>query len=79
MDKTCLFDVTLFKQKEIEYTIKEVYRALLEKGYDPVNQIVGYLVSGDATHITNYNNARNVIKDIDRDLIIAFLLEEYLK
>lgn len=79
MDKTCLFDVTLLKQREIEYTLQIVYRALMEKGYDPINQIVGYLVTGDASHITSHNNARNLMQEVDRDLIIAFLLEEYLK
>lgn len=79
MDNTCLFDVALFKQAQIEYTIKEVYKALLEKGYDPLNQLVGYLTTGKASYISNYKDARNKIKEIDRELIIAFLLEEYLK
>lgn len=79
MDKTCLFDVALFKQAQIEYTIKDVYKALLKKGYDPLNQLVGYLTTGDTNFISNYNNARNKIKEIDRELIIAFLLEQYLK
>lgn len=79
MDKTCLFDVALFRQAQIEYTIKDVYKALLEKGYDPLNQLVGYLTTGDANFISNYKNARTKIKEIDRELIIAFLLEQYLK
>ena len=79
MDNTCLFDVALFKQAQIEYTIKEVYKALLDKGYDPLNQLVGYLTTGQASYISNYNNARNKIKELDRELIIAFLLEQYLK
>ncbi len=78
-DKTCLFDITLFKQAQIEYTIKEVYQALLEKGYDPVNQLVGYLTSGDDGYISSYKEARQKIKEIDRELIVAFLLEQYLK
>ena len=78
-DKTCLFDITLFKQAQLEYTIKQVYQALLERGYDPVNQLVGYLTSGDVGYISNYKNARQVIQEIDRELIIAFLLEQYLK
>ncbi len=78
-DKTCLFDITLFKQAQLEYTIKEVYQSLLERGYDPVNQLVGYLTSGDAGYISNYNNARQIIQEMDRELIIAFLLEQYLK
>lgn len=79
MDETCLFDVALFKQAQIEYTIKDVYKALLEKGYDPLNQLVGYLTTGDANFISNYKNARSKIKEIDRELIVAFLLEQYLK
>ena len=79
MDNTCLFDVALFKQAQIEYTIKEVYKALLEKGYDPLNQLVGYLTTGKTSYISNYNNAREKIKELDRELIVAFLLEEYLK
>ena len=79
MDNTCLFDVALFKQAQIEQTIKEVYQALLEKGYDPINQMVGYLTTGDLTLISNYKNARNKMKEIDRVFIIAFLLENYLE
>ena len=79
LDNTCLFDVALFKQAQIEYTIKEVYKALLEKGYDPLNQLVGYLTTGKSSYISNYKSARSKIKEIDRELIIAFLLEEYLK
>lgn len=78
-DKTCLFDITLFKQVELEYTIKQVYQALLERGYDPVNQIVGYLATGDPGYISKYKGARETIQDVDRELIIAFLLEQYLK
>ena len=78
-DKTCLFDITLFKQAELEYTIKEVYQSLLEKGYDPVNQIVGYLVNGDSSYISTYKNAREKMSEIDRELIVAFLLEKYLQ
>jgi uncharacterized protein (UPF0297 family) len=79
MDKTCLFDITLLKQVEIEYTIKEVITALSEKGYDPINQLVGYLTTGKLDYISNYKNARSKIKSLDRELIIAFLLESYLK
>ena len=78
-DKTTLFDITLFKQAQIEYTIKEVYQILMERGYDPVNQIVGYLISGDPGYITSHKDARKKIQEIDRELIVAFLLEQYLK
>lgn len=78
-DKTSLFDVTLFRQAQIEFTIKEVYQALLKSGYDPVNQFVGYLSTGDLRYISNYKGARAQIAELDRELIIAFLLEQYLK
>ncbi len=78
-DKTTLFDITLFKQAQIEYTIKQVYQTLMERGYDPVNQLVGYLISGDPGYISSYNDARELIQEIDRELIVAFLLEHYLK
>ncbi len=78
-DKTSLFDITLFKQAQIEYTIKEVYQSLMERGYDPVNQLVGYLISGDPGYISNHKNARERIQEIDRELLVAFLLEQYLK
>lgn len=78
-DKTTLFDVTLFKQAQIEYTIKQVYQALYSRGYDPINQLVGYLTTGDLHYISNYKGARDQIEELDRELIIAFLLEQYLK
>ncbi len=78
-DKTSLFDITLFKQSQIEYIIKDVYQILMERGYDPINQIVGYLISGDPGYITSYKEARKKIQEIDRELIVAFLLEQYLK
>ncbi len=78
-DKTSLFDITLFKQAQIEYTIKEVYQTLMNRGYDPVNQLVGYLISGDPGYISSYNGARERIQEIDRELIVAYLLEQYLK
>ena len=79
MDETCLFDVALFKQAQIEYLIKDVYKALQDKGYDPLNQLVGYLTTGNLNYISNYNHARDKIKEMDREIIVAFLLEYYLK
>lgn len=78
-DKTSLFDITLFKQAQIEYTIKDVYQSLMERGYDPVNQLVGYLISGDPGYISNHRGARQKIQEVDRELIVAFLLEQFLK
>ena len=56
----------------------EVYKALIEKGYDPINQIVGYILSEDPTYITNYNGARSLIRKIDRDKFLNTLVREYL-
>ena len=56
----------------------EVYKALSEKGYDPINQIVGYILSEDPTYITNYNGARGLIRKIDRDKLLNTLVREYL-
>ena len=56
-----------------------VYRALSDKGYDPVNQIVGYMISGDPTYITGYNNARSLIRRIDRNELLEELVDFYLK
>ena len=58
--------------------LQEVYSALLEKGYNPINQIVGYLLSEDPTYITNYKNARSLIRKIDRDDLLGSMLREYL-
>jgi uncharacterized protein (UPF0297 family) len=59
--------------------LQEVYAALLKKGYNPINQIVGYLLSEDPTYITNYNNARSLIRKIDRDDLLGAMLREYLQ
>ena len=58
--------------------LRNVYEALTEKGYNPVNQIVGYLLTEDPTYITNYNNARSMICKIDRDELMQVLVREYL-
>lgn len=56
----------------------EVYKSLIEKGYDPINQIVGYILSEDPTYITNYNGARGLIRKIDRDKLLNTLVRDYL-
>ena len=73
----------IFKKVDIEddgmqATLTEVYNALSEKGYDPINQIVGYILSEDPTYITNYNGARSLIRRIDRDKLINTLVKNYL-
>lgn len=59
--------------------ILSVYNSLEEKGYDPINQIIGYILSGDPTYITSYNNARSAVCSIERDELLEELLKEYLK
>lgn len=68
-------DVTL----DVREIIGEVYDALTEKGYNPVSQVVGYIMSGDPTYITSYKNARSLIMKVERDEIIEVLLEDYIK
>ncbi|SNX55323.1 IreB family regulatory phosphoprotein [Thermoanaerobacterium sp. RBIITD] len=63
------------KAREI---LKSVYDALLEKGYNPINQIVGYILSGDPTYITSHKNARNLIRKIERDELVEELVKNYL-
>ena len=78
MDRnTKMFDA--FKmQKSNKQILEEVYAALEEKDYNPVDQLVGYLISGDPSYITSYNNARTLIKGIDRDELIAEMLKAYI-
>ena len=71
--------VTEEETNSISKVLKEVNLALKEKGYDPVNQLVGYLLSGDPTYITSHRNARNLIRRVERDEILEELVKEYLK
>ena len=66
------------KKLEVSQVLREVYEALNEKGYNPINQIVGYLLTDDPTYITNYNNARSRICKIDRDELMQELVRCYL-
>ena len=77
-EKTGLFDVSVVKKKLIASTLDEVFSSLKERGYNPVNQIVGYLISGDPGYISNYKDSREKIMDFDRAEIVAIILEEYL-
>ena len=77
-DKTSLFDITLVKKKLISETLKEVYDALKERGYNPINQLVGYIISGDPGYISSYKDSRDKILEYDRSLITAVILEDYL-
>ena len=66
------------KEKEIKQTLTIIYDALRQKGYNPINQIVGYILSEDPTYITTYNNARSLIRRIDRDELLQILVKSYL-
>ncbi|MEG1862088.1 MAG: IreB family regulatory phosphoprotein [Oscillospiraceae bacterium] len=77
-DSTTIFSIYNEKDKEIKETLQEVYDALKEKGYNPINQIVGYILSEDPTYITTHQGARNKIRKLDRDDILQSLLKNYL-
>lgn len=78
-DQTARFKVTPQDANTIAGILREVYQALLEKGYSPVNQLVGYLLSGDPTYITSHRNARNLIRKVDRDELLEELVKSYLE
>jgi len=78
-DKTMIFSISDNRDEEIKSMLKTVYNALEEKGYNPINQIVGYILSEDPTYITTHKNARSLIRKIDRDDLLEILLKNYLK
>jgi len=78
-DKTSLFSVSDFDTEVIRNTLKDVYDALEERGYNPNNQIVGYLISGDPGYISSYKDARSKIQEIDREKIVEVLLKDFQK
>ncbi len=78
VDPTAIFRLFEDKDDQIKTTLTEVYQALKEKGYNPINQLVGYILSEDPTYITTYQNARNKIRRIDRDDLLQELLKNYL-
>ena len=78
MDFTRKFRLADQRDLEIKAILTTVYQALQEKGYDPVNQIVGYILSEDPTYITKHNNARSLIRRIDRDELLNALVRSYL-
>lgn len=79
MEETTLFNIDDITNALVETTLMEVADALKEKGYNPISQIVGYLVSGDAGYITSYKDARNKILSIDRSKILEAIVKEYLE
>ena len=78
LDKTMTFSLGEDKEQEMKQVLTTVYDALREKGYNPINQIVGYLLSEDPTYITTHNNARSLIRKIDRDELLQTLVKNYL-
>ncbi|MBQ7415463.1 MAG: IreB family regulatory phosphoprotein [Oscillospiraceae bacterium] len=78
MDNTIKFTVPGDDKQDMRRILRTVFDALNEKGYNPINQIVGYLLSEDPTYITNYNNARSMIVKLDRDELLQELVRCYL-
>ena len=77
-DKTMNFSVERDNNVKAREVLKQVYSALQKKGYNPINQIVGYILSGDPTYITSYNDARNLIRQLDRDELLEKLVRNYI-
>ena len=78
MDETVSFKVERDKSIKAREILREVYKALEEKGYNSINQIVGYILSGDPTYITSHNDARNLIRLIERDELLEKLVKSYI-
>ena len=77
-DKTIQFSIKEDSDNEMKQILSDVYTALKEKGYNPISQIVGYILSEDPTYITTHNNARSLIRKIDRDELLQTLVREFL-
>ena len=77
-DKTIQFTISDEHEREMREILISVYNSLVEKGYNPTNQLVGYILSEDPTYITTHNNARSLIRKIDRDELLQALLKAYL-
>ncbi len=78
LDKTMTFSLTEDKDQQMKQVLTAVYDALREKGYNPINQIVGYILSEDPTYITTHNNARSLVRKIDRDELLRAMVRGYL-
>ena len=76
-EQTSLFDIKELDTELVRTTLRDVYESLKERGYNPTNQIVGYLISGDPGYISSYKDARNKIQEIDRAKIVEILLQEF--
>ena len=79
LDNTQYFKIQSDQEIRVSEVLQLVYQAMTEKGYDPVNQIVGYIMSGDPTYITSHKGARSLIMKVERDELVEELLTEYIK
>lgn len=77
--ETMMFKVEKETRNEAAEILATVYQALIEKGYNPINQIVGYILSGDPTYITNHGNARSIIRRLERDELLEEIVRSYLE
>ena len=77
-ENTIFFKVEKEKKTNSKQILKQVYEALVEKGYNPINQIVGYILSGDPTYITSYKDSRSLIRQLERDELLEELVKEYI-
>lgn len=77
-DETMFFKTLREENSKTKEILKEVYQALKEKGYNPINQIVGYILSGDPTYITSHNGARNLIRQVERDELLEKMVKNYI-
>ncbi len=78
-NNTQIFEKNALEQERIKSILKVVYNALEEKGYNPSDQIIGYILSGDPTYITSYDNARSMIQEVERDELLQEMLKVYLE
>ena len=78
LDKTMFFKMEKNNELDSKKILKEVYDSLVEKGYNPINQIVGYILSGDPTYITSHNDARTKIRSIERDELLEKMVKYYI-
>ena len=79
LNDTMKINLEIDKENEVREIVKSVYDSLQIKGYDPISQIVGYILSGDPTYITSYNGARSLIVKVERDELLEELVKNYIK
>ena len=79
MDKTSLFRLSDIENAMVSKTLIEVYRSLESRGYNPASQIIGYLITGDESYITSYENARSKMTNLNREKVLEIILKDYMK